>query len=92
MSKDKKPGLFPYEEYWPFRKNERFKELDGVYRSLETGHIHLVKNVWLRGYIDPETNVPYFAYTCSIKSTSPDIGNHKRIGLHDVPWEFLFKL
>ena len=83
--------MFPEEPHFPFQQNTRLKDLDGVYRSIETGHIHVVKNVQLRSYVDDKTG-PFRRYTCSIKSTDPEIGTVKQIGLVDVPWEFLLPL
>lgn len=84
--------MFPEEPHFPFQKDNRLKDYDGVYKSKETGHIHVVKNVYLRSFVALDGSRAYRNYTCSIKSTDPEIGTHKRIVLIDVPWEFLLTL
>lgn len=84
--------MFPKEQHFPFDRDTRIKDMDGVYQSIESGHVHVVKNVYLRSFISADGKEAYRNYTCSLKSTDPEIGNHKRIVLEDVPWEFLLPL
>lgn len=50
--------------YTPFLRPMKCPEIDGVYRHKETGKLMLLKNMWLRGFIDCEKSPeePYDAY------------------------------
>jgi hypothetical protein len=87
-----KKGLFQRLPHRPLHTKTRIKKLDGIYRSIESGHIHIVKNVYLRSVIPEGMDEPVMEYTCSLRSTDPEIGTFRRISLINVPWEFLLKL
>lgn len=90
-TKERKHNNFPREYHSSFtRYPVRFKNKDGIYRSRD-GHIHRVKNVNLRGFVNDDTGA-YAAYTASLDSTNPEIGTHRSIIIENVEWEFLLKL
>lgn len=53
-------------EYTPFLAPMKTPEIDGVYRNKESGKLLLIKNSWLRGFIecgtDGKKDEPYDAY------------------------------
>jgi len=59
--------------YTPFLRPHKCPEVDGVYRHKESGNIMLLKNMWLKGFIDGNTEEPYDAYQGTI--------NHENTGL-----------
>lgn len=83
---------FPELPHVPFCRDERYKEKDGVYRTPGTDHVHIVKNVWLRSVIPEGKSEPIRQFTCSLRSTNPEIGSWRRIIISNVNWELLLKL
>lgn len=53
-------------EYTPFLRPMKVPEIDGVYRNKESGSLMMLKNMWLRGFIDAQSNEPYDAYQGTI--------------------------
>jgi len=85
---------FKRKEHIPFTRYPiRCKQMDGIYKSKDGKHIHIVKNVNLVGLIDSETEKDYCSYRVSIKSTNPDIGYLKSCLIDDLEnWEKVLDL
>jgi hypothetical protein len=55
--------------YTPFLRNMKCPEVDGVYRHKESGNLMMLKNTWIKGFIDCEKSPeePYDAYYSNIR-------------------------